>query len=125
MRPCQRLVCNEHLRSHWQGNGTRQLTPLLPVGSRAVPQALVLLRESAELGYHGRKGDKEMASKDLHKRVIDCDDEDLARVLQLGVVDESRHMASRAGGTWTLRVSSCLGCFDPCHCRQSSLAGGG
>lgn len=37
-------------------------------------------------------------TRNLHERVVDCNNEDLTGLLQLGVVDESRNVGGRAGG---------------------------
>lgn len=37
-------------------------------------------------------------TRNLHERVVDCNNKDLTGLLQLGVVDESRDVGGRAGG---------------------------
>ena len=79
-------------------------TPLLPVGSRAVAQALVLLGKywlvfdcflaCLFLPPSGLMGTDE----DIHERIVHSDDENLTGFLQLGVVDVAWDVGARARG---------------------------
>ena len=67
-------------------------TPVLPVGSRVLPQAAMLTKGSAGMDSTGGR----MGGLDVHERVIDRDDKDLTGIFRLGMGDVAWNMCRRA-----------------------------